>query len=166
MGGVEEHIAGVIFALVDSVIFIFAITLVVFLSGNATTASTAVNQRIVKNETTVAQSGVSYYDGYDSGTMYAGFQSGNTVAFDGVLTGQQVYTDIVSGSDKQVVIERGGSSKALHSTYVDGVSVLRYVRETDPNKLKDYMNLNREYVRKYQIDNSTGKSTGVIYREK
>lgn len=159
-----ENVTEVIYSAIDALIFVAAITIIVFMYSNGVLAIGNAQSAVSVNETTSQTLVNASYEGY--------VKDGNAT-YDGAVTGKQVFTDILNMSDNNIIIVNGSTSVNMATKYItynmDGLSgtklLIDYVRNDNSTKLLDYIDKNATYIRQYDTDQN-GNVTSVTYKKK
>jgi hypothetical protein len=98
-------------------------------------------------------------------TMYNGYVVDGKIVYDGELDGKQVYTDVLNGTDTNIVI-KNNRVHDLNAELYNDQNLLSYARSDDPTILlsENVINIDATYLRKYLRDTS-GNVTQIIYEK-
>lgn len=98
-------------------------------------------------------------------TMYNGYVVDGKIVYDGELDGKQVYTDVLNGTDTNIVI-KNNRVHDLNAELYNDQNLLSYARNDDPTILlsENVVNVDATYLRKYVRDTS-GNVTQIIYEK-
>lgn len=149
------------YILLDTVMFVFSVMALIGLVTSGTDVTYKVQSVSLNNETISKTRVEAEFDGYS--------RNGKTV-YDGVLSGKQVYTDILNGADRVIIIGNGNTTTNLDVvivTYTAGSTtktarLIDYVRNNNPSKLTEYVDMNASYIRQYTTD-TTGNIVSTVY---
>ncbi len=92
-----------------------------------------------------------------------GYDINGVRRYDGMLLGEQVYTDILSGTEDAVYLDVYGNMEDLTQDAVPGMSGLDYYRNVNPAALQDLIDFDASYIREYHTD-TQGHAASVVYR--
>ncbi len=143
----------------DAIMFLMAVIfLVTFLAQGGLGSNQKVREEISLNETIKhVQQDIPAYDGY--------FRNGE-VQYDGIISGKQVFSDITNGTDKNIIVQAGVTTRLdneyVHDSYGNNVSILTYSRESDASILWNYVRADYNYMREYYFDGG-GNRTYTVY---
>jgi len=141
---------------VDALFFLFALGFVFNLISSGTFFSTIVQEKIGSNETVVT----AYIDADYSGYIIDGIER-----YDGVISGTQVYSDILNSDIENITLQINGSMVDLTTKAYADTTYLDYVRNSNPALLKNDISFGVDYIRKYMTDEN-GKIMSVVYEKK
>lgn len=159
-----EHATEAVYSAVDALLFVAVLTIIIVLYSRGIEVNNQVQNAISNNETTSQSLVNASYEGYT--------KSGEAV-YDGVLTGKQVFTDILNSSTNNITVVNGGTitnfaTKNI-SYSVGGVTktklLIQYVRKDNSSKLLDYVDQNATYIRQYNTD-ASGNISDITYKKK
>ena len=133
-----------LYVLLDAVMFIFAITTVLFIVRGITTATF----KVAKEE----RSNTTITDVADESANYVGYSRYGKDLYDGTLEGSVVVTDILQ-MDGSIPVYINGS---------DVTSLLETAKNENDSVIRGRVITARKYQRRYELDNN-GKIIGVNY---
>lgn len=136
--------------------FVCSITIVLALLNTGYDLTDKTKERISHNETIYGTNAVDIRDGYYEEGIFK---------YDGVLTGVEVLTNIVSNEHEvEISIVNNAGKNTVTQKRVQGEDFMEYASITDRQKLMKLLNMENTYIRKYVI-NAHGNVVEIIYEE-
>lgn len=140
---------------IDTVLFIFSLTVIILLSNQGKEVSDKLREEVSNNETVIIAD-------YEIPTV--GYYSDGELKYDGVYEGEDVFFTILSLEDVTVKIKNENSVTNLNTIIYKERLLLDYVRYVDAGYLKKYIDIDKQYTKEYVI-NAHGKIAEVIFEE-
>ncbi len=157
-----ENVTEAVYTAIDAILFVIILSMIIFFSSRGIEVNRQA-QDAISNKGTARQA--------LANTTYDGYTKDGEAVYDGVLTGKQVFTDILSSSTNNIKIINGATTTNFVtkniSYSVGGVTttklLIEYVRRDNSTKLLDYVDKNSTYIRQYTVD-TDGNIANITYK--
>lgn len=151
--GVED-----LFSSIVSILwFVASVTVLISITAKGYDISGATKKLVTSNETIVEtvedNAEYGYYDA-----------DGEEYKYDGSLSGHEVFSNIMNSDNLTIYVKNGSKVINLSNQTIYRRNLLDYVQNVDRSQLKNYIDVNATYVRKYTI-NAHGDTVAVTYEK-
>ena len=151
--GVEDLLSSI----VSIMWFVASVTVLISITGKGYDIAGATKNLVTSNETIVETAeDNAEYGYYDS--------DGEEYKYDGSLSGHEVFSNIMNSDSLTIYVKHGNKVVNLSNQTVYRRNLLDYVQNVDRNQLKNYIDVNANYVRKYSI-NAHGNVVAVTFEK-